>query len=155
MNVLMLKYSSFGTWLPTLEAMAQDAEAEGFRHVRRLVDDYRSGKNRFDQPGELLSGVVIDGSLIAVGGLNRYGESARVRRVYVTPPARRQGVARFLMQHLEAHAREHGFAELQLRTDTEGAAKFYVSIGFSEIFTNPLVTHRKQLMPEESEPAII
>ncbi len=34
--------------------LLEQSRTEGFRFVQRLVDDYESNRNRFDQPGEVL-----------------------------------------------------------------------------------------------------
>jgi hypothetical protein len=38
-----------------LGALAAESEREGYRFVRRLIDERRRGANRADRPGEVLS----------------------------------------------------------------------------------------------------
>ena len=38
----------------TLDVLLADSEREGWRFVRRLVDEWATGSNRFDRPGEAL-----------------------------------------------------------------------------------------------------
>lgn len=38
----------------TLDVLLADSEREGSRFVRRLVDEWATGTNRFDRPGEAL-----------------------------------------------------------------------------------------------------
>ena len=76
-----------------------DSERLESRIVRRLVDEWGSGANRFDRPGEALFGARGAGRLLGVCGLNvdpyagddRVG---RVRHLYVQSTSRRQGVGR-------------------------------------------------------------
>lgn len=63
---------------------------------------------------------------------------AEVSKVLVHPNARRQGVARALMQALEAHARSHGKSLLTLDTRTGDMAQpLYQSLGFTAAGTIP------------------
>jgi GNAT superfamily N-acetyltransferase len=95
-----------------LEPLIQESLAQGFDFVNRLVTEYASGANRFDQPGEALFGVYDGQRLIAVGGLNRDpylqdGQTGRVRHVYVLSTWRRQGARRRLVQRIIEEARLH------------------------------------------------
>ena len=72
--------------LDHLEPLVQESLDQGFDFVERLVAEYASGANRFDQPGEALFGIYVDQRLIAVGGLNHDpyledGQTGRVRHV--------------------------------------------------------------------------
>ena len=80
------------------------------RLVRRLVDEWRDGSNRFDRPGEALFGAWLDAQLVGVGGLNidpHAGDPrvGRVRHLYVLVAARRRGVARALLAEIISAAR--------------------------------------------------
>ena len=104
------------------------------RLVRRLVDEWRDGSNRFDRPGEALFGAWLDGPLVGVCGLNidpyagddRVG---RVRHLYVLSAFRRAGVGRALMAEVLAAARER-FGTLRLSTTNPAAVRLYESLGF-------------------------
>ena len=70
--------------------------------VRRLVDEWRDGSNRFDRPGEAVFGAWVEGRLVGVCGLNidpyvRDERMGRVRHLYVLTACRRHGVGRLLM----------------------------------------------------------
>lgn len=58
-----------------------------------------------------------------------------VRRVFVVPEARRQGVARELMVRLMAEARESGYSRMRLMTGAGfvSAITLYEGLGFSHI----------------------
>ncbi len=59
-------------------------------------------------------------------------ETTEVRRMYVSRSARRHGIARAILRHLEAHAQEQGFSRLVLETGNRQvpAMKLYESFGF-------------------------
>lgn len=125
---------------PDMDSLARAASAEGFGFVQRLMDEWDSGANRFDLPGEALFVARAGPMLIGVCGLNRdpYAKGAanngigRVRRLYVLPPFRRCGVGRDLTAAVLAAARRT-FARLRLRTNNPLAAAFYEAIGFAPI----------------------
>lgn len=101
----------------------------------RLVNDFRDGRNRFDQPGECLLGVFDDsGNLLGIGGLNQDPYSpglpvGRLRRFYILPDYRRQGIGRRLANALLLEAK-WTFLTVILRTYTMQGAQFYESLGF-------------------------
>jgi GNAT superfamily N-acetyltransferase len=117
-----------------LAELLSESEGLGSRIVRRLVDEWNSGTNRFDRPGEVLFGAWVDGRLIGVCGLNvdPYAGDARIGRVrhlYVLSAFRRQGVGRRLTERVvqAAHGR---FDDLRLRTNAHAAARLYETLGF-------------------------
>lgn len=62
-------------------------------------------------------------------------KTAEVKRMYVQPAARRQGVARAIMCALEGIARGAGFSEIWLETGLHqrGAIRLYESLGYRRI----------------------
>ncbi len=116
-----------------LEELRREAQDEGFRFVEKLWEEWESGKNRFDAPGEKLLGCLEHETLIAVGGLNEdpFSRSGigRIRRVYVRPAWRGQGIGQRLVETLVQTARA-SFATLELRTHNPSAARLYERIGF-------------------------
>ena len=76
------------------------------------------------------------GKEVACGGVCRYDdESAELRRMYVAPEARRQGIARALLGRLEQTARELGYRRIRLATGVgqPEALKLYEAEGFERI----------------------
>ena len=78
-----------------IEALRAEAARDGFRFIEKLMNEWQSGANRFDAPGEVLIGAFQNESLVAVCGLNidpYAGDSAvgRLRHLYVLKSARRQ-----------------------------------------------------------------
>jgi GNAT superfamily N-acetyltransferase len=114
--------------------LLSESEQAGSRIVRRLVDEWASGANRFDRPGEALFGAWAGGRLVGVCGLNvdpyaRDARVGRVRHLYVLEALRRLGVGRQLVTHVIEAARGR-FDHLRLRTDNPAAARLYESLGF-------------------------
>ena len=131
-----------------VEKLRAEASEEGFRFVDKLVAEWRSGTNRFSQPGEILLGVFQAANLVAIGGLNRdpYADQAgigRLRHLYVTQPVRRSGVGAALVRQLLNYA-DGVFHSVRLRTKTPEAAEFYTSLGFHHV-RNENATHVKLL----------
>src|SRR5688500_13163109 len=84
----------------TLATLTMDSDAQGVRFVRRLIDEWASGVNRFEQPGEVLFCAHRAGAVVGVCGLNvdpyvgAGGERrvGRVRHLYVVSTHRRLGI---------------------------------------------------------------
>jgi SAM-dependent methyltransferase/ribosomal protein S18 acetylase RimI-like enzyme len=126
-----------------------ESEQAGLRFVRRLAEEWASGRNRFDRPGEALFGALVDGRLVGACGLNvdpyagdpRVG---RVRHLYVLTAHRRLGVGRRLVGAVAAAA--HGpFATLRLSTANPAAARLYEALGFRRHAGDAHCTHRLEL----------
>ena len=133
-----------------LSALANQATAEGHRMVARLIDEWRTGENRFDIPGERLYIATIDGQACGVCGLNidpfaKNHRIGRVRRVYVSAAHRRRGIGSALMRQLTRDAAGR-FDELCLRTHDPRAAAFYEAIGFTRLKGAEYCTHRRSVV---------
>lgn len=121
-------------WPKGLDALLAESEQAGLRLVRRLVDEWDTGMNRFDRPGEALFTARVDRRLVGVCGLNRDPYAAeqdvgRVRHLYVLSSYRRLGVGRQLTESVVAAARGR-FHSLRLRTANPAAARLYEGLGF-------------------------
>jgi GNAT superfamily N-acetyltransferase len=117
-----------------VEPLVVESERAGLGFLRRLVDEWDSGRNRFDRPGEALFGALTDGRLVGVCGLNidPYADSpsvGRVRHLYVLIAHRRLGVGRWLAEVVVRTARA-SFDTLRLRTHDPAAARLYEALGF-------------------------
>jgi GNAT superfamily N-acetyltransferase len=129
--------------------LVDESASEGFRHLKRLVNDYETGANIFDKDGEALFIAYQNNDIVGVCGLNQdpYAKSkdiGRVRRLYVSPRVRRFGVGRTLMDSVIAEARKN-YKLLVLRTDNPIADVFYRSIGFSLNLDSENDSHLLQL----------
>jgi GNAT superfamily N-acetyltransferase len=131
-----------------IQGLMVESQAEGFRFLKRLVDDYHSGVNRFEHVGEALMVARSQGRVIAIGGINNVDGVGRLRRFYVTGQYRRAGVGRQLLKELELHAAT-SFADLVLFTDTTEASQFYEANGYTRVNEHD-VSHRKVLSANET-----
>jgi GNAT superfamily N-acetyltransferase len=130
--------------VPGMERLKSEAKDEGYDFLETLVEDWASGTNRFDAPGETLLGGLDEGLLVAVGGLNcdpfaGRPDMGRIRRVYVRQAGRNQGIGRALVNALVQEARAH-FRCVRLRAENAGAARLYERIGFAAT-PGPDATH--------------
>lgn len=130
-----------------IRALEAGAIAEGFRFLTRLVAEWETRQNRFDQPGECLLGAFRNGRLIAIGGLScdphAGPQVGRLRRVYVERAARGKHVGKALVQQLLEHASGR-FTSVRLSTDTAQGAAFYVRCGFQPV-RDDSATHVRSL----------
>ena len=129
-----------------LSALVTEADANGFRALSRLLSEWRSGLNRFDQPGEALFIAADNGRVVGVCRLNRdpyAGDPTvgRVRHLYVAVDHRRKKIGTQLVRAVVAAAQGH-FARLRLKTDNAGADAFYQSIGFTTVAGEPSCSHQ-------------
>ena len=132
-----------------IKPLMEASQREGFRFLTRLCEEWASGTNRFEQPGEALFGVSDGGGLLGVGGINHQNESTgRLRRFYILPSHRRRGLGHRLLHHILSHAAEH-FRWVVLRTDTDAADRFYRACGFTRIQDSGHATHRIELVRAE------
>lgn len=122
--------------LDIIQLMIIVSQSEDFDFVKRLWDDYESGKETYQEPGAALLGMFKGDSCVAIGGVHKdpyLSEPGigRIRHVYVMPGYRRRGLGKLLVEALIDHAAEH-FSTLTLRTMTEEASTFYKALGFND-----------------------
>lgn len=120
---------------PVARALELDLIAETTRRYgARGQNPLSSGQ--FDPPGGCFV-LALDGEEpVGCGGLRRLGERvAELKRMYVVPGARRRGVARQMLEFLEACAATVGYEEVWLETGTEQpeAIDLYSSAGYVPI----------------------
>jgi putative acetyltransferase len=83
----------------------------------------------------------LGGEAVACGALRRMlvgpPDVGEIKRMYVTPQARRRGVSRALLAHLEGEARALGYRRLQLETGFRQpeAIRLYETAGYHRIPT--------------------
>jgi putative acetyltransferase len=90
----------------------------------------------FVEPDGVFLVVRQGGRAVACGGICRFdAERAELKRMYVLPEARGQGLGRRVLVDLEAEARRLGYRSLVLETgDRQAAAlQLYLSAGFERI----------------------
>jgi len=118
-----------------LSGLIAESEQHGLRFLRRLADEWSSGANRFDRPGEALFMARAPAELVGVCGLNidPYAASTpgvgRVRHLYVATAYRERGIGARLVEEVLKIARGR-FRRLRLRTQNPAAARLYERLGF-------------------------
>jgi len=97
-----------------------------YRQIYGGPDDSPVDPTEFDEPGGRFLLGLVGGSPVAMGGWRRRpeldaaigGRCAEVKRMFVSPTLRRQGLARRLLVALEDSARAAGVEVLALETGT-------------------------------------
>ncbi len=122
--------------LTELEA-AYDIVSEYYDAVSVLVRDDRAVFEReYFADGTGIWLATIDGEIVGCIGLHRLPNlenGAEIKRLYVRPDRRGQGIAEALLGALEAYAIEHGYESLYLdsKSDLMVAIRFYQRHGYS------------------------
>jgi GNAT superfamily N-acetyltransferase len=77
----------------------------------------------------------LDGEPVACGGWRRHGGDAEIKRMYVVPERRRQGLSRTMLAALERTAADAGVSRMILETGTAQpeAIALYESAGYTLI----------------------
>ncbi len=119
-----------------LQCLVEESKRIGYNFLQRTIDDWYSGVNKFDKPGEKLWGLRIGKDLIGVGGLNKDAYTlaprvGRVRHLYIREARRREGYATLIMNKIMEEA-SHNFTLLRLFTDNAEASAFYEKLGFKQ-----------------------
>ena len=123
---------------------------EGFEPIMWLKDDWKSGKNKYNQFGEAFYIARFGNKLVGVCGVNRDPYSTdvsvcRLRRLYVLPSTRRIGVGRLIVEQAISIARNH-FTTIRLRTLDDQSALFFKAVGFRETKNQKEATHEMRLI---------
>jgi GNAT superfamily N-acetyltransferase len=129
--------------------LVAESEQAGLRFVHRLVEEWASGRNRFERPGEACFAALVDGRIVGVCGLNVDPYTAeprvgRVRHLYVLSAYRKLGVGERLVGEVIAASRGQ-FGILRLRTQNETAARLYERMGFRRCADLADCTHLMEL----------
>jgi GNAT superfamily N-acetyltransferase len=135
-----------------LSALVTEADASGFHALSRLLSEWQSGQNRFDQREEALFIATDDRRVVGVCGLNsdpylNDTTVGRIRHLYVAADHRRRGIGTQLVSAVMSLARRH-FARLRLRTDSPDADRFYRSLGFKPFTGEPACSHQLVFIEE-------
>lgn len=130
--------------LELLDELLTESVSEGFRHITRFVEEYKSGANQFNKDGEALFLCFSDTKVIGICCLNRdpfYGEGVgRLRRLYVLKEFRRHCIGRELTEAV-IHKSRTFYSRLVLKTDSPQARKFYNALNFMEAHSDENITH--------------
>ncbi len=116
------------------DALLADAASEGVGNMARLAEDWASGDQHFEDNSEALLGALLAGELAGIGGLSIDPAAAeparRVRRFYVRPAFRRQGIARALASALVQEALDQVDLLTCNAAASPAAAPFWEAQGF-------------------------
>lgn len=131
--------------LARFQALAGQAEKEGYRFLDRMVTEWKAGTLDFSGPGEVAVVVEVADEIVGVGGLCRdpYADSqriGRIRHMYIHPAHRGSGVGAMLLTKIMAHHTVH-FDRLRLRAANARSGKFYELHGFRPTLTEQHCTH--------------
>jgi GNAT superfamily N-acetyltransferase len=145
---IMLSITQLRTLPLQIFDLEREASAQGFNFLRRLIEEWSSGSNRFDRAGECLLIAADNGDIVGVAGLNvdpyaTSPDTARLRRLYVANDYRRRGIGEALVGAITQGAYPT-FRVVRLSTDTIAAAMFYERLGFSAV-VGETATHVKVL----------
>jgi N-acetylglutamate synthase-like GNAT family acetyltransferase len=108
---------------------------------RNIIDRYGGTINNypvsdFEVPtGSFMIGE-IKNTVVACGGFHRLNKNvAELKRIFVQPAFRQQGIAQGLIMALEQRAKELGYTEIWLETATlpEDSTRLYKKMGYHEI----------------------
>src|SRR5690606_19083057 len=116
-----------------LDLLIEDSLSEGYKFIKRLVDEYTLGSNKFDKNGESLYVAKIDDEVIGIGGLNidpylNLSDVGRVRHLYVLRKNRGTGVGKKLLNAIIDEARAN-FRTIRLSfTDHLAACKIGIAL---------------------------
>jgi len=113
-----------------------EAERQGHEFVRRFVENWQAGRERFSGPGEGVFAAFLGTKLIGIAGIAAdpyLGDAniGRIRHVFVTRAARREGVASALVATCLERGRR--FHAIRLRTRNPDAARLYERFGFAPV----------------------
>ena len=112
-----------------------DARAEGFNHIEALWQQWHEEDRRFDRPGEMLVAAFAGQDLAGIGGITEDfidPSWLRMRRFYVRPNFRRQGVGKAIAEYVLGRALPLN-RQIVLYTETPAGAAFWSATGFVPI----------------------
>ncbi|UOQ85762.1 GNAT family N-acetyltransferase [Gracilibacillus salinarum] len=121
-----------------LDLLIDDSLAEGYKFIKRLVDEYTLEKNKFDKNGEALYVAKINKEVIGIGGLNidpylNLSDVGRVRHLYVLRKHRGTGIGKKLLNTIIDEAKD-SFRSIRLSsTDNPAAVNLYKECGFLKV----------------------
>lgn len=120
---------------PGIRTLRDEADNDGVRNMGLLIDEWDSGAERFEAPGEALFAALDGDTLIGIGGVTveSGADAMRMRRLYVLGDWRKRGAGRALAQMMIAKGLESAdFLTCNARATTT-AAKFWEAMGFTPV----------------------
>jgi hypothetical protein len=125
------------SFIPMLEELKEDALNDGYRIVKRTIEQWKDKTNRFSSKKEVLYGVEEQGKIIAIGGINidpylMDDEIGRIRHIYVHSEHRNKGIATALLEKILLE-KEKEYKVIRLSTKNEAAMSLYEAYGFKKV----------------------
>ncbi len=122
---------------PELADLLDQAQAELHRRYPGEDPHPRQPQaGEFREPEGSFLGVWLGDHFVGCGGIRRWDDhTAEVKRMFVEPAVRRQGLGRFILQNLEKKARDLGYRLIRLETGQRQpeAVALYEQAGFHRI----------------------
>ncbi|WP_395021211.1 GNAT family N-acetyltransferase [Dongia sp.] len=118
---------------PTAEIVALLAELNAALDVGYAPEQKHAlSLDQLFQPNIRFLVARVDGAAVACGGIGFYDGYAELKRMYAKPEVRGKGVAKALLQRLEAEARGAGMRVIQIETGNlqMEAMRFYEREGY-------------------------
>ena len=116
--------------------LAAAAAEEGVHNVRRLIESWDNGTQRFDQDGAALFAAVDGAALTGIGGVKPETSAdefaMRMHRFYVHPAYRRRGLGKRIAGEVMAHALSHATLLTCNARASDAAAPFWEALGFAK-----------------------
>ncbi|MEN0582060.1 GNAT family N-acetyltransferase [Phytobacter palmae] len=139
-----IQFTTFTPDSPGFAELKSQSIAEGLNMLRRLEENWLSGQNRFDRPGEKLLGAYADGLIVGVCGLNidpftQETGTGRLRHLYVDMRWRRNRVGSGLLSEILRDA-DLWFDFINTNAPSS-AFTFYERAGFVALSGMDKVTH--------------
>ncbi|MCX6650199.1 MAG: GNAT family N-acetyltransferase [Methanomassiliicoccales archaeon] len=109
------------------------------REIDRMYDEVTTSpppQEEFLSPRAVFLAVTSNGRMVGCGAIKPFdGETAEIKRLFVSPAYRRKGIARWIMQELERKATELRYRQTILDTGykQQGAMRLYESLGYRRI----------------------
>ncbi|MDU0831287.1 GNAT family N-acetyltransferase [Klebsiella pneumoniae] len=130
---------------PGFAALRIESLEQHFNMLRRLAENWQSGKNRFNAPGETLLGAFVNHQLVGVCGINSdpfspQPRAGRICHLYISERYRRRGIGQQLLVSVITHS-SAWFDFLNTHAPAQ-AWPFYERLGFRPVYDEPRVTHR-------------
>lgn len=132
-------------------ALLECSVVEGYRFIKRLINEYDNETNRFDKNGEVLFVIELDDQVIGIGGLNidpylNNDTVGRIRHIYIEPKHRRKKIGKQLVELLLDEAKKH-FKGVRLYTENPLADQLYQMVGFEKVEGQNKASHIIEFKP--------
>jgi len=126
-----------------IKELREKSKKEGYNLIERLINDFKSGKNKFNKQGEVLIVYEVNDRIVGICGLNidpADPKRGRIRRLYVLPQYRNKGIGRELVKEL-INDSVRNFKSVSVNIGDLNISKFYEELGFKTYNKEKGITH--------------